>query len=422
MGLARNSTGGGEELGRVDCGERAWMAEFLRIASLMVLVVQNMTLALAMRYSRTENTGQDLYLVTTAVVTAEVLKLLGSGLLASWTLTPSELASSVFSMEAAPMLVPAGLYTLQNTLLFVAASHLDVHVMQVLIQLKMVTTALFGMVILRRRLSVSQWLGILACALGVAVVQLSFVDDHGDEDRGVNDRSRMIGLVAVAVQCTTSGFASAYTEKLFKSGKTSMWVRNMHLAMFSIALGTGSVVVNDGSAVLERGFFVGYTPAVWFVIVVQAIGGLVVAVVIKYADTVAKGFSTGLSIVLTAAVSAVLFDFQATPLYVCGASCVILSIYLYGRSSGAPAPQAGPTLSTAPISPAMFGSVIGESASPRSPRSPRKLAGEAGSLQDLGARSRSTGSLATAGTGSQPLAFRDEQDRADAEREMLLLA
>eukprot|EP01034_Spumella_vulgaris_P039692 gene39692-49044_t len=40
--------------------------------------------------------------------------------------------------------------------------------------------------------------------------------------------------------------------------------------------------------VMDKGFFHGYNYTVWSVIALQAIGGLVVAVVIKYADNILK--------------------------------------------------------------------------------------------------------------------------------------
>ncbi len=42
-----------------------------------------------------------------------------------------------------------------------------------------------------------------------------------------------------------------------------------------------------------QGFFYGYTPFVWYVVVLNATGGLLVALVIKYADNILKGKHLG---------------------------------------------------------------------------------------------------------------------------------
>ncbi|CAM9781559.1 unnamed protein product, partial [Sphacelaria rigidula] len=64
-------------------------------------------------------------------------------------------------------------------------------------------------------------------------------------------------------------------------------------------------------------------------ILLNSLGGLVVAMVVKYADNVIKGFATSMSIVLTALVSFVLFDFSITALFVCGAYLVLQATFLF---------------------------------------------------------------------------------------------
>lgn len=68
--------------------------------------------------------------------------------------------------------VPAVIYTLQNFLLYVALEHLDAGTYMVTYQLKILTTALFTVLMLKRRLSVIQWFALALLAGGVAIVQL----------------------------------------------------------------------------------------------------------------------------------------------------------------------------------------------------------------------------------------------------------
>lgn len=70
---------------------------------------------------------------------------------------------------------------------------------------------------------------------------------------------------------------------------------------------------------------------VWTVVIVQAVGGLIVAVVVKYADNVLKVFATSFSIVISCVLSAIFFDFHASFAFMVGASCVVLATALYSQ-------------------------------------------------------------------------------------------
>jgi UDP-sugar transporter A1/2/3 len=89
-----------------------------------------------------------------------------------------------------------------------------------------------------------------------------------------------------------------YFERILKNSGTSLWMRNIQMGISSIILGfVGVFLSGDGPVVMEKGFFYGYTYVVVAVILLQAIGGLVVAVVVKYADNILKGFAASFSIV-----------------------------------------------------------------------------------------------------------------------------
>ena len=77
----------------------------------------------------------------------------------------------------------------------------------------------------------------------------------------------------------------------------------------------------------------GYSALTWTVILLQAQGGLLVAVVVKYADNILKGFATSFAIVLSCVISVYLFDFQVTMQFVVGTAFVIISIFLYSKPS-----------------------------------------------------------------------------------------
>lgn len=126
-------------------------------------------------------------------------------------------------------------------------------------------------------------------------------------------------------------FIGVYFEKILKGTSGSIWLRNIQLGSYSVIIGLIGMKINDGTKVSQKGFFFGYTNLVWIVIFMQAFGGLLVAVVVKYADNILKGFATSFAIVLSCIVSVYLFNFHVTTQFLVGAGLVITAIYLYSQ-------------------------------------------------------------------------------------------
>lgn len=129
----------------------------IKYAALFLLVAQMVGLVLLMRYSRTvHDSEQPLYLASTAVFIMEVMKLvICCGVIAyqSGGRLFSELNTHVIHspVEMLKLSVPSFLYTVQNNLLYLALTNLDAATYQVCYQLKILTTAVFSMVLLQVR-------------------------------------------------------------------------------------------------------------------------------------------------------------------------------------------------------------------------------------------------------------------------------
>mmetsp|Transcript_93209 Transcript_93209/g.266412 ORF Transcript_93209/g.266412 Transcript_93209/m.266412 type:complete len:89 (+) Transcript_93209:1111-1377(+) len=85
-------------------------------------------------------------------------------------------------------------------------------------------------------------------------------------------------------------------------------MRNIQLASFSL-IPASLGVSKDWEVVNELGFFSGYHFSTWCAIFLGSGGGLLVALVVKYADNVLKGFATSVSIVLSSVLSVFIFSF-----------------------------------------------------------------------------------------------------------------
>lgn len=138
----------------------------------------------------------------------------------------------------------------------------------------------------------------------------------------------------------SSGFAGVYFEKILKGSSASLWLRNVQLGLFGVFFGLIGMWMKDGDDIMEKGFFFGYTKYVWTVIGLQAFGGLLEAVVVKYADNILKGFATSLSIIISTVVSVYLFGFTINLQFCVGAGLVLIAIFTYSQPQPKPAPPA----------------------------------------------------------------------------------
>lgn len=239
-----------------------------------------------------------------------------------------QLYTDLFSVKSGfvKLLVPAILYTLQNNLQFVAATNLDAATFQVTYQCKILTTAVFAVLMLGQTLSTRKWLALVILTAGVACVQIPSSTTPVTTQQG----NYPLGIVSVAVACICSGFAGVYFERVLKGGQSSsIWVRNIQLSVGCLAIALFGALVWDGQAIRENGFFQGYNAIVVATVCVQAAGGLIVAMVIKYADNILKGFATSLSIILSTVASIFLFNFVPTIYFLLGSILVFWATYLY---------------------------------------------------------------------------------------------
>ena len=339
--------------------------------SLAVLVLQNTCSTLLMRYTRTQSGV--IYLSSIAVVCDESIKMIVClGLLAlaylNSTKNQEEVRPVFASIESGvqpdelplkrkvslagfiqffkqevlsdpaeffKMCIPAICYALQKNALYLAVSNLDAAVFQVAYQGKVLTTATFSWLILRKRLTRTQIMALVSLALGLAVVQVSTTSTDLNPNTSIPTQDPVLGISAVLFACCTSGFASVYIVWALKRSSSpanhSIWVRNIQLGSFALSAAIVTAITKDLEIISSKGPLVGFTGLVWTVVALEACGGIIVSLVIKYADTILKTFATAVSIVSAATVSWLFFGFHANFGFVLGSSIVLAAVWMYNK-------------------------------------------------------------------------------------------
>jgi len=296
------------------------------------------------RYSKTFS---DKYLSSTAEFCSECLKFLISLLLYLFQYRKEVTASPPHTISLIQwihqrigkemnFILLAALYLLQNNLKYIASSRLEATTFQIINPLKIISTAIASRIILKRKLFQRQWIAIGMLLIGVTLVQFPMEGIRAIQPKeGQATKDKIIGVVALLLACTVSGVSDVFFEKILKTSKLIIWVRNAQLSFFSTLLGyfISVLLLLDGDAFKENGFFGGYTRWTISTILLQALRGIIIIIVIKYADCILKNFAIAISIVLAHSISYFAFDSEVTLYFSIGTLSVLYATFLYGKKT-----------------------------------------------------------------------------------------
>lgn len=112
--------------------------------------------------------------------------------------------------------------------------------------------------------------------------------------------------------------------------RTSVWVRNVQLSFYSLwpVLFLG-VLFKDGEHLASKGFFAGYNWIVFLLVLLQSVGGILVALSLKYGDSEARSFTTSAASVIIIVVSALLLEFPTHLSFLLGTLVTLAAAFIY---------------------------------------------------------------------------------------------
>ena len=258
--------------------------------------------------------GQYDYEVVTCTLLSEVLKLAVSLLLYRTAASPGERAHASVHfdlMDAVKFAVPAGVYFVNNTMVFAIVSLVSASVFQIVGCLKTVFTALLFRAVLKRRLTLVQWVCVLLLACGTAVAELPSACTAG-EGPGANEQGsgedssevggHLLGVLLILVSSLLSAFAGVFSELLLKKDghRLSIHFQNAVLYGWGVLFGVFGVSMAMWRD-LRRNPFAGYSWWVAAVVLNQALTGLVISAILKKADNIVRVFAHTVAMMLTLA-------------------------------------------------------------------------------------------------------------------------
>ena len=264
--------------------------------------MQNTMLVLTTKYSYRGEASR--YLPTTVIASSELVKLIVSCGLLLYTEGRSGASGALVDVCHNPRLViPSLLYVLQNNLLFESLRLLTPTLYMICSQSKILASAFFSILVLKTKLSHKQCIALIFLVFGMALVE-NADGAHGQrgEDK-VHSSSWRYGIVLVLLASAISGLAGTCLEKIYRDAQSagrSIWFRNLQLAFFSLPLSLYVVYWRDAVRIRAHGAFQGYDYTVMSIICLQAVGGLIVAIVLKHAGNILKCYAVSISICICA--------------------------------------------------------------------------------------------------------------------------
>jgi UDP-sugar transporter A1/2/3 len=306
---------------------------------LILLAVQNCSKNLLLRFVMKEHPK---FLTSAAVLGVETVKLVLSLLYIAF-VEKKPLSSAVEFVKQDKrntilMAVPATLYSIQMTLEYIALNHLDASVFSVLVQTKLLATAGCAVIILRKKIKKVQMISLVLLTVGVMLCNMKDGASSGELDAEMDTTKGIVATLSIAA---CSGFASVYTEKVIKAKRKindelpnsqsgpskrdqyGLAYTQVQLAFVSLIIMGLYCVTVELDVIIEKGLWHGFNGPAFVSIFVSAIGGLIVAAVLKFADAVLKGYATAISVILTGVLSMLLFGTHLNILYFLGIGNVV---------------------------------------------------------------------------------------------------
>ncbi|XP_075974272.1 UDP-galactose transporter senju isoform X2 [Anticarsia gemmatalis] len=286
--------------------------------------------------SKTENGGYD-YNTTLVVFLSEVLKLTASALIYTYKKDKKPQLITAICIHYKLLLlyfIPSLLYCFYNNLAFINLSHYDPTSYYILLQFRVVLTALLFQCLFKKNLTYMQWvsLGILTLGCMIKNFDAASIQSKGDTD--LWSQLFNIYFLSINFQNFCSCLAGTYNEYLLKNQGSDVdiflqnvfmyldsVICNFFILMFKGELGT---IVDDFEALGDI--------FVLLIIVNSAVVGIVTSFFLKNLNSILKTYASALELVITAVVCYMLFNIVITGFTVLSICLVSIAVAMYFKN------------------------------------------------------------------------------------------
>ena len=272
---------------------------------LLCIAGQNASYTLVRGFSRGALHQQ--YCLLTAQLASELLKLL-------FCLLAVDDVRSACKGSLWKTAVVSVTYLTQNLLSLFALGLIQPSVFSLVSQLKLLSTATCGLAVGKTQ-SARRWMSLCVVTTGVMLAAGTTVSSSAQP-------IAYIGVGAALVEVLLAGAASVAFELVLKQeAEVGVLARNVQLSSMTVAIAAPALFWEDAP-------FDGWTTLASVSVVLGAVGGLLVALSLRYCDAVSKALATCLSLVITTIVTFAI-NLRADLISVVGCVLVCIGIVQY---------------------------------------------------------------------------------------------
>lgn len=286
--------------------------------------------------SKTENGGYD-YNTTLVVFLSELLKLVASAVLYSYRREnkPQIFMAIVINYKLLLLyFIPSLLYCFYNNLAFINLSHYDPTSYYILLQFRVVLTALIFQILFQKKLTFIQWisLGVLTFGCILKNFDAASVQSKGDTD--FLSQIFSIYFVSINFQNFCSCLAGTYNEYLMKTkgSDVDIFLQNVFMYLDSVICNFFILMFKGELGDVFEDFQSLGDIYVILIIINSAVVGIVTSFFLKNLNSILKTYASALELIITAVVCYILFSIPITRYTITSICLVIIAVAMYFKN------------------------------------------------------------------------------------------
>ncbi|KAL0880940.1 hypothetical protein ABMA27_002104 [Loxostege sticticalis] len=286
--------------------------------------------------SKTENGTYD-YNTTLVVFLSELLKLVISATLYTLRRENKPHIFKAIALNYKLLLlyfIPSLLYCFYNNLAFINLQHYDPTSYYILLQFRVVLTALLFQFLFKKNLTFIQWISLAILTTGCMIKNFDAASVQSNGDSDLWSRLFNIYFLSINFQNFCSCLAGTYNEYLLKTQGSSVdiFLQNVFMYLDSVICNFIILMIKGEVVTMFDDLQSLWDIFVILITVNSAVVGIVTSFFLKNLNSILKTYASALELIITAVVCYILFNILITTYTIISICLVSIAVAMYFKN------------------------------------------------------------------------------------------